>query len=186
MAVHSREAAAAGVDAGGGLRQAPGATAAERASGPTSGQRTLGSPRCLVYPRPGPGRDGRRGQAHGLTWSPTVYPRHTNGRCLCCWLRGGSLVTARGGGAAGQGRVLGLHTMTSRPRPSPSRACPAHCHTAGGIPRLSPRGPEVPPQLGQPVSPDCAAVPWGQNGPGLRRSALEKGHLGLSYAPATS
>lgn len=89
MAVHSREAAAAGVDAGGGLRQAPGATAAERASGPTSGQRTLRSPRCLVYPRPGPGRDGRRGQAHGLTWSPTVYPRHTNGRCLCCWLRGG-------------------------------------------------------------------------------------------------
>lgn len=95
-------------------------------------------------------------------------------------------MTARGGGAAGQGRVLGLRAMTSRPRPSPSRACPAHCHTAGGIPRLSPRGPEAPPQPGQPVSPDCAAVPWGQNGPGLRRSALEKGHLGLSYAPATS
>lgn len=98
----------------------------------------------------------------------------------------GHLVTARGGGAAGQGRVLGLRAMTSRPRPSPSRACPVYCHTAGGIPRLSPRGPEAPPQLGQPVSPDCAAVPWEQNGPGLRRSALEKGHLGLSYAPATS
>lgn len=158
MAVHSREAAAAGVDAGGGLRQAPGATAAERASGPTSGQRTLGSPRCLVYLRPGPGRDGRRGQAHGLTWSPTVYPRYTNGRCLCCWLRGGRTRSPgdrsrRGRRRPGQGSrpprhdipaasfsVTGLSCALSRggrhPSPLPTRARGPPTAGTAGVSRL--------------------------------------------------
>lgn len=135
MAVHSHAVAAAGLAEGGGLWQAPGATAAAGDSGPTSGPRTLKAPRCLIYPRPGRGRDRWRGQAQGLTRSPIVY---TNGRCShgSTWSPGDRSVR----GDAEQSRVLSLYTMTSRPRPSPSRACPVLCHTSGSVPHLPPLG----------------------------------------------